>query len=77
MIVGWLIAVDFLVVFFSLKGDTPVDTPDTQRPFLHLDYLAQQLSILGTLLGRAVQTESASVTNSLSRSVQSGGGQVS
>ena len=64
MIFGWLIVVDFLVIFSSSKGDTPADMSATRRPFLHLASLDQQLHRLWLLLGQAVKEESASVTTS-------------
>ena len=73
MVVGWLIVVDFIVMFLSLKDDTLADKPDTQYPFLQLTSLEQQLRSSGTPLVQAVQAASASVTTSLSPSVPGGG----
>ena len=62
---GWLIGVDFLVMFFSSKDDTLADTPDTRRPFLQLYLLAQQLRRLGPPLGRSIQAAYVSAKTSL------------
>ena len=65
MVVGWLIVVDFIVMFFPSKA--------TWCPFSQLASLAQQLRSSGTPLVQAVQAASASVTTSLSLSVPGGG----
>ena len=67
ILVGWLIVVDFLVMFSSSKDDTLADTPDTRRPFLQLASIEKQLHRLGPPLGRAVQMASVNVTASLSK----------
>ena len=36
VIVGWLVVVEFLVVFLPSKDDTPADNPDTLCPFLQM-----------------------------------------
>ena len=74
VIIGWMIVVDFLVVFSSSKDDTPVDTPATRRLFLRVDSLVQLLHISWPPLGRAVRAASASGTKSLSQSVPGKGG---
>ena len=69
MVVGWLIVVDFIFMFSSLKDDTSADNPATWCPFLQMDSLAQKLHGSGTPLGQEFKMASASVTTSLSRLV--------
>ena len=68
ILVGWLIVVDFLVIFSSSKDDTPADTPAPWHPFSKLASLAQKLSSSGPHLGRAVQVASVPLSSSFSRS---------
>ena len=72
MIVGWLIFVEFIVMFSSSKDNTPADTPNTRPPFFQMASLAQQICILGPPLGRAVQAASESMKTSFSLSVPGG-----
>ena len=58
VLVGWLIVVDFIVMFFSSKDEIPADTPDPQRPFSQIASLDQQLRTSGPTLGWVVQMAS-------------------
>ena len=68
ILVGWMIVVEFLVMFFSSKYDTPVDTPTPLRYFLRLNLFDQQMRTSGPPLGRAVQAALVWMSYSLSRS---------
>ena len=68
MLVGLLIVVDLLVMFFSSKDYTPADTSAPRRPFSQLASLTQQLRTSVPPLGRAVQLASVWISSSLSRS---------
>ena len=67
--VGLLIVVEFIVIFFSSKDDTPADMPATWRPFSKLTSLARLLRSLEAPFKQAVQAASESVTKSLSQSM--------
>ena len=54
MLVGWLIVVECLVMFFSSNDDTSADTPAQRHPISQILLLAQQLNTLGPSLGQAV-----------------------
>ena len=58
MLVGWLIVVEFLVMFLSSNDDTPADKPTTWCPFSQLALFSQQPSTSVPPLGRAVQAAS-------------------
>ena len=66
--VGFLIVVELLVIFLSLKDDIPVDTPAPGRNFSQLYLLDQQICTSVPPLGRAVQAASVRMLSSLSRS---------
>ena len=67
VLVGFLIVVDFPVIFSSSKDDTPKYMPDPRRAFSQLSLLAQQLCYLGTPLWRADQAALVSMSSSFSR----------
>ena len=72
MLVGWLIRVDFIVMFLPSKDDTPVDMPTPGRTFSQFAFLSQHLCTSGPPLGRAVKLASVWMSSSLSRYVTVG-----
>ena len=69
VIFGWLIVVEFLVMFFSSKDDTPADIPALRRPFTQLALIDKQLRTSGQSIEAADQVASVLIPSSLSISI--------
>ena len=66
VLVGWMVVVEFIVMFSSSKVNTRADPTDPRRPFSQLASLDQQLRTSVPPLGRAVQEASVWMSSSLS-----------